>query len=173
MKEDPFLAEILKIENDALYTSQTNFIQASFYDRVNFWLGIPATIAGALAVAAIITEWSTTAGGVLALVATILVAVQTFVTPERRAVEHNQQGVGYRQLQADARVFRTIDYDTMDQNARRMKLAELVQRRVELNARNRPNERAFKKAQAKVASGDVTYGEKPPLTATDTPPTDS
>ena len=93
----------------------------------------------------------------LALVAALLTAVQTFVTPERRATEHKQQGVAYRQLEADARVFRTIDYDGLDERARRMRLDDLLRRRAGLNARNRPNERAFRKAQKKVASGDLTY----------------
>lgn len=88
--------------------------------------------------------------------------MQTFVAPERRATEHKQQGVAYRQLEADARVFRTVDYESMDSRARRMRLDELLRRRAELNARNRPNERAFRKAQKKIESGDLSYDATPP-----------
>jgi hypothetical protein len=157
MSNEPLLAEIQRIEQDCLYTSVSNFVQATFFDRLNFWLGIPATVAAAGAATSIITDWSTAVAGVLALMAALLTAVQTFVAPERRATEHKQQGVAYRQLEADARVFRTIDYDGLDERARRTRLDDLLRRRAELNARNRPNERAFRKAQKKVASGDLTY----------------
>lgn len=157
MTNDPLLAEVRKIEADCLYTSQTNFVQATFFDGLNLRLGIPATVAGAAAAASIITDWSTAAAGVLALIAALLAAVQTFIAPERRATEHKQQGVAYRQLEADARVFRTVDHENLDVGARRMKLDELLRRRSDLNARNRPNERAFKKAQKKIDSGDLTY----------------
>jgi hypothetical protein len=93
---------------------------------------------------------------VLAVVGALPAAVQTLIAPERRATEHKQQGAAYRQLEADARVFRTLDYDRLDGSARRMKLDGLLRRRAELNARNRPNQRAFKKAQAKIDSGDLT-----------------
>ncbi len=33
----------------------------------------------------------------------------------------------------------------------------LLRRRTELNVRNRPSDRAFKQAQKKIASGDLTY----------------
>jgi len=161
MSEDPLIAEVRKIETDSLYTSQTNFVQATFYDGLNFWLGIPATVAAAAAVTSIITDWSSVAAGVFALIAALLAAVQTFVAPERRATEHKQQGAAYRQLQADARIFRTIDNQRMDEKARRMRLDELLRRRAELNVRNRPNDRAFKKAQKKVHSGDLSYDSEP------------
>jgi hypothetical protein len=157
VNDDPLVAELRKIETDGLYTSQTNFVQATFFDGLNLWLGVPATVAAAAAAASIITDWSSAAAGIFALVAALLAAVQTFVAPERRATEHKQQGVAYRQLEADARVFRTVDYPSLEATARRMKLDELLRRRTELNARNRPSERAFKKAQKKIGSGDLTY----------------
>jgi hypothetical protein len=162
MSDEPLITEVQKVETDCLYTSQTNFVQATFYDSLNLLLGVPATLAAAGAAASIITDWSSIAAGVLALIAALLAAVQTFIAPERRATDHKQQGVAYRQLEADARVFRTIDYEGMDQRARRMKLDELLRRRAELNARNRPNNRAFKKAQRKIESGDLSYDVEPP-----------
>jgi hypothetical protein len=157
MSEDPIIAEVGKVETDSLYTSQTNFVQATFYDRLNLWLGVPATAAGAAAAASIIIDWSNIAAGIFALAATLLSAVQTVVNPERRATEHNQQGVAYRRLEVDARVFRTIDYEDMDSKERRNRLDELLRRRTELNARNRPTDRAFKRAQRKIDSGDLSY----------------
>jgi len=162
VSQDPLITEVTTIETDCLFTSQTNFVQATYYDSLNFALGIPATVAAAAAATSIIADWSTVAAGIFALVAALLAAVQTFIAPERRATEHKQQGVAYRQLEADARVFRTIDYERMEERARRMELDELLRRRAELNARNRPNERAFKKAQRKIASGDLSYDAEPP-----------
>ncbi len=157
MSKDPLIAEVRKVEIDSLYTGQTNFIQATFYDGLNFWLGIPATVAAAAAATSIIADLSTVAAGIFALVAALLAAVQTFVAPERRATEHKQQGSAYRKLEADARVFRTIDFQGKVDKERRMRLDELLRRRAELNARNRPNERAFRKAKKKIDSGDLSY----------------
>jgi hypothetical protein len=157
LSEDPIITETRRIEEDCLYTSQTNFVAATFYDGLHLWLGIPAALASAAATATIITDHSKALAGVLALVATLLVAIQTFVNPERRAGQFNALGAEYRDLQAAARVFRTVDYLAIGADERRARLHELMRRRTELGRRNRPSERAFKKAQKKIQSGDPIH----------------
>jgi hypothetical protein len=76
--------------------------------------------------------------------------IHTVLNPDARANEHTQQGNAYRALQADARVFRTVDFDLMTDEERRGRLAELMQQRTTLNARNRPGWLAFKIAQRKI-----------------------
>lgn len=156
---DPIVAEVRTIETDALYTGQSNFIRARWFGALRLWLGIPAALAGALAAATLVAEKSPALAGALAVAASVLAALQTFLNPDGRANEHTQQGNAYRALQADARIFRTIDYARLDDASRRDRLKALVQRRNELNARNRPDERAFKKAQRKIESGDLAYDD--------------
>lgn len=154
---DPVIAETRTVETDALYTGQANYIRARWFGALHLALGIPAALAAALAAATIVAEKSQVLAGASAVVASLLAALQTFLNPDRRANEHTQQGNAYRALQTDARIFRTIDYEGLDDETRRARLKALVRRRNELNVRNRPDERAFKKAQRKIQSGDVDY----------------
>ncbi|MGZ4268974.1 MAG: SLATT domain-containing protein [Solirubrobacteraceae bacterium] len=148
---------VKRIESDTLYTAQTNFVQATFFRRLHFWIGVPAVCFAAIASAAVITDWSSAVAGVCALVAAVLTAVQTFVNPERQAVEHNAQGAEYRDLQKDAHRFRTVGMLSMSMEMQRQKFDELCRRQTDLNRLNRPSERAFKKAQEKVKAGDPLH----------------
>jgi hypothetical protein len=148
-------AEAQRIESDALWTAQTNFIQATFYRRLHYWIGGSAVVLAGVASASVITDWSDAAAGICALIATVLTALLTFVNPERQWIEHNWQGAAYRDLQHDARRLRTVYGGTMSEGDRATRLQDLARRHGELNRTNKPSERAFKKAQRKVRSGDM------------------
>lgn len=156
---DPLIAEVQTIETDALYTGQSNFIRARWFGTLRLALGIPAALAGALAAATLVAEKSPAVAGAFAVAASVLAALHTFLNPDGRANEHTQQGNAYKALQTDARILRTIDYARLDDASRRERLKVLVRRRNELNARNRPDERSFKKAQKKIESGDLAYDD--------------
>jgi hypothetical protein len=153
--EDAIVREARRVERDARYTATANFIRANIFNAMNWWLGIPAALAGVAAATAIVADWSSILSGALALLASLLVTAQTIINPDRRGNEHTQQGNAYRALQAEARVFRTVDFHRTSDEERRARLDELMAQRRELNARNRPGARAFRAAQRKIEAGDL------------------
>jgi hypothetical protein len=153
--EAPITREARRIEGDARYTAEANFIRATTFGALNWWLGIPGALAGVAAATSIVADGAAVLSGALALAASLLITAQTIINPDRRSNEHTQQGNAYRALQAEARVFRSVDFDHMNGDQRRARLSELMQSRAELNARNRPGERAFQKAKMKIESGDL------------------
>ena len=158
--EDPVLYEARRVETDALYTGQANLVRATWFTTLHYLLGVPATASGVVAAAVIVAEKSPTVAGGAALLAAVLAALQTFLNTDQRVGEHTRQGNAYRSLETDARIFRTVDYESLTEAERRERLAALVKRKNDLNTRNRPGERAFKRAQRKIASGDLSYGHE-------------
>lgn len=100
--------ESLRIEEDANLSGKSHLNAATIWIRRHYWLGIPATLAGALAGAAVVKDYQTLAG-VLTLAATLLTGLMTFLKPYERASQHKAVGDQFLSLRNDSRVFRTID----------------------------------------------------------------
>jgi hypothetical protein len=156
MNEDERIAdEARRIESDALYTAQANFVAAVIFGRLRIGLGLPTVVFSALAGTAVIASWSAALTGVFAVLATIAATADLFIGSERRATEHHSQGVEYRNLQHDARRLRTLAPFSQSLELRRTKLDELVRRQLDLNRQNRPGEWAFRRGRKKIDRGAV------------------
>ena len=73
--------ELLKMEEDMLYTEKAHFVAAEELRKVNLWVGLVATVAAAASVASIVASGPKVISGVLALLAAIASATVTFVRP--------------------------------------------------------------------------------------------
>ncbi|HEX8123750.1 MAG TPA: SLATT domain-containing protein [Solirubrobacteraceae bacterium] len=146
-----------RAESDALYTAQTNYVQATFFRRLHYAVGLPAVLAAGAATASIITEASAEVAALFGLTASLLTAVQVFVNPEKQALEHNLQGAEYGAFQRRCNRFRTIDLPRLGLVEARDELERLAADHAALNRSNRPSERAFKKAQKKIRRGDPLH----------------
>jgi hypothetical protein len=100
--------EAKRIEEDATYTGKSHLNAAAIWNHRHYWLGIPATLAGALAGAAIVKDAQIMAG-ILSLIATILTGLVTFLKPYEHASQHKTIGDQFLALRNDTRVFREID----------------------------------------------------------------
>lgn len=158
--EELFIAlrkEAERIEEDSIHSAKGHFNAADIWRRRHYLLGIPATILGALAGAAIVKDWPT-AASLLSLAATILTALVTFLKPTERASEHKTAGDQYLALKNDARVFREIELLIQDGESHADKIKTLSQRRNELNQGSPEIPRkAFEKAKNGIASGEADY----------------
>ena len=105
--------EAERIEEDSIHSAKGHFNASDIWRCRHYWLGIPATILGALAGAAIVKDWTVLAS-LLSLAATILTALVTFLKPTERASEHKTVGDQYLALKNDARVFREIELLVQD-----------------------------------------------------------
>lgn len=79
--------EAERLDEDALYSSKGHFNAEDIWVRCNYWLGVPATILGAVAGATLIKsqpEWATA----FTVLASLLTGLITFLKPNERATLH-------------------------------------------------------------------------------------
>jgi hypothetical protein len=137
MTDDPIAAidhELRRIEEAAIYSSQSQFVQAKIWRAVNLGLGAPASILAAVSAGTgLANAGARTLAAVLALIAAGLGAVMTTLNSNRRAEQAHMSANAYLKLQNDARIARTIDLPGMDLPKARALLNDLDGRRDEIN----------------------------------------
>lgn len=150
--------EAERLEEDAIYSSKGHFNAEDTWVRRNYWLGVPATVLGAIAGATLIKsqpEWATA----FTLLASLLTGLMTFLKPNERAAMHRAAAGQFLALRNDARFFREIDLlqsDGMGELSERLK--ELSAARNELNLKS-PSipRRAFVAARKGIEEGEATH----------------
>jgi hypothetical protein len=151
--------ELERIEEGALYSSNSQFEQAKQWRGVNLALGIPASVLAAIAGG---TALATTAGrvaaGVIALIAAGLGAVLTTLNAARRSEQAHISGNAYLALRNDARRARMIDLAGQSFDDARQALAELAARESEINdGAAIPSWMAFQRGKKNIERGGTTY----------------
>lgn len=126
--------ELSRIEEDAIYSAQTQFSSAKFWRGLNLALGIPAAALAALAGTTVLAEAvSPAVTAATALTAAALVAVLTTLNAAQRAEQSRAVANSYLALQAEARVARTVDLPAADDADGRSRLDQLLVRRRMVN----------------------------------------
>jgi hypothetical protein len=150
--------ESSRIEEDANFSGKSHLNASSIWSRRHYWLGIPATMAGAFAGAAIVKDFQV-AAGLMALLSTILTGMVTFLKPYERAAQHKAVGDQFLSLRNDARVFRTIEIlQNNDSTLSTESLKTLSARRNDLN-KGSPEfpRKAFLVARKGIESGESKH----------------
>ncbi len=80
---DEIHAEASRIEEDSLYSAKGHFEAGRVWENVQLGLGIPTVIFAAIASASAFKE-EIMAAGVLAMAASVLSAISTFLNPSER-----------------------------------------------------------------------------------------
>lgn len=150
--------EASRIEEDTQHSAKSHFNAGETWSRRHYWLGIPATLAAASAGAALVKDYPI-AAQLLAMAATILSGMMTFLKPNEKATQHKTVGNQYLALRNDARIFREIELlDEIDGDTASEKLKKLAQRRNELNSTAPPIHRAaFEQTRKGIADGEADY----------------
>jgi len=150
--------EAERLEEDAVYSSKGHFNAEDTWVRRNYWLGVPATVLGAIAGATLIKsqpEWATA----FTLLASLLTGLMTFLKPNERAAMHRAAASQFLALRNDARFFREIDLLQSDsQNELTQNLKALSAMRNELNQKS-PSipRRAFIAARKGIEEGEAIH----------------
>ena len=101
--------EAKRIEEDSLHSARGHFEEAARWDRIRFWMGLANASIAAIAGASILSEKFPVLGGILALVVSMLTAVNTFSNPNKKTVNHLNAGNYYNSLRNNARLFYGIN----------------------------------------------------------------
>lgn len=155
---DALADEAERIEEDSIHSAKGHFNAASTWSKRHYWIGVPATILGAAAGAAAVKSCPELAA-ILALLATILTALLTFLKPAERASAHKTAGDQFLSLRNDARMFRTIELlEQEDRQLTSETLKALALRRNELNQGSPEIPRAaFDQARKGISEGEANY----------------
>jgi hypothetical protein len=150
--------EARRIEEDSIHSAKSHFNAADIWNKRHYWFGVPATMFGAAAGAAMIKELPEIAG-ILSLTATILTGLMTFLKPTELAATHKTAADQYLVLRNDARVFREVDLIQIDDTGTLSDMLKaLSQRRNELNQGSPIVPRAaFEKARKGIMEGETNY----------------
>lgn len=150
--------EVRRLEEDCIYSGKGHFNAADRWAHVHLWLGIPAALLAALAGA---SAWKNQPDLVsaLAIAASGLTAVLTFLNPQQRHTAHVQAGAKFFAIRDEARVLREVELANglaADEAVARIK--DLSKRRSDLNlASPQIPGHAYRKGKKGIAAGEATY----------------
>jgi hypothetical protein len=150
--------EAERLEEDTLYSSKGHFNAEDTWVRRNYWLGVPATVLGAVAGATLIKsqpEWATA----FTLLASLLTGLMTFLKPNERAALHRAAAGQFLALRNEARFFREIELlqsDRLDKLTERLKELSAARNELNLNSPSIPR-RAFVAARKGIEEGEATH----------------
>lgn len=146
------------MEEDCTHSGKAHFNASDRWTVWNYIFGIPSVILSAAAGTAFFKDYATIAG-VFATCVTVLTALMTFLKPSEKASEHKSSGDQYLALRNDARVFREIELDQLDNaSAAIAGMNGFTTRRNELNqASPQFSTGDFKRAKAGIDAGEALH----------------
>lgn len=157
-KIDALRKEAERLEEDALYSSKGHFNAEDTWVLRNYWLGVPATVLGAVAGATLIKsqpEWATA----FTLFASLLTGLMTFLKPNERAALHRAAAGQFLALRNEARFFREIELlqsDRLDEFPERLKALSAARNDLNLKSPSIPRQ-AFVAARKGIEEGEATH----------------
>lgn len=150
--------EAERLEEDATYSSKGHFNAEDTWVRRNYWLGVPATLLGAIAGATLIKsqpEWAT----VFTLLASLLTGLMTFLKPNERAAMHRAAAGQFLALRNEARFFREIELlqsDRLEELPKRLKALSAIRNELNLKSPSIPRQ-AFVAARKGIEEGEAIH----------------
>jgi hypothetical protein len=150
--------EAERIEEDATYSSKGHFNAEDTWVRRNYWLGVPATVLGAVAGATLIKSQPELAS-IFMLVASLLTGLMTFLKPNERAAMHRAAAGQFLALRNDARFFREIvllQSDRLDDLPERLNALAATRNELNMKSPSIPR-RAFVAARKGIEEGEAIH----------------
>lgn len=160
MNKSSYTRESKRIEEDVTYSAKAHFNNAAFWSGIQYWLGIPATIASTIAGSSALAkfQYHDYVASMLAISAAILTGIMTFLNPKERAAQHLQAGNKYNSIKNNARLFHEVELSKLSEEKAAETLKRLSNERNELNEKSlQISKRAFNKARKGIEEGEATY----------------
>ena len=155
---DPIIEECRRIQEDCEYSARSNFMASVANHTLHQRLGVPATALAAAASVSALTEWSSVAAGISALLAALLAGTQSFLSLDQLSAQQHTIGAEYTALRNAARVFERIEFDGATPQERKARVLEMSSRRDDLNRSTPPIKRVwFVRARKAIEEGETQY----------------
>jgi hypothetical protein len=156
--------EALRIEEDALYSARGHWEAAKPWGHANLMIGIPLTLASAVAGVSAMND-SPKLATTIAFAVSAGSALVTFLAPSQKQQRHADCGNAYKTLHNQARIFRLVEC-TLSKPLDELleKLKKLDDTRNTLNAGSPIVPRhAFEAARRGIEAGEADYRADKPL----------
>jgi hypothetical protein len=152
-------SELLRIEEDTLHSSKSQYNASDRYSMRHVWLGVPAAALSALAGAASFSGQWEIAAGLISIAVAVLAALQTFMKPAEQAAAHKAAGDQFLALRNDARLMREIKVGLFEDVQEAVTALDvMVKRRNDQNASSPQVARKdFEKAKRGIDGGEARY----------------
>lgn len=153
--------ELAAMEEDLLWTEKAHFAAAESLARINFVVGIVATVAASVAAAAVLADAAPVVTGIAALIAAIASGLLTFLKPTEAEGRHLDAGRKLGALRIRVRQALRLDVSN-DLDLEPQKIRELVRRfaaeKAEIDqAAPGTSGRAFNTARTKINAGHFQH----------------
>lgn len=151
--------ELLRLEESATYSAQSQFEQSKIWRGTNLVIGGPAAVLAAIAGGTGLASASNrTTAAVMALISAGLGAVVTTLNAASRADRAHTAANSYLSIQTEARQLRNLDLPSMELTDARSKLDELTTRLQEINVgADIPSRIAYRLGKKNIKRGGQTY----------------
>jgi len=155
--------EAQRIEEDSKYSSKDQYNSSSYWQKIHYGIGIPATFFAVCA--GIITTQKVTPEGtaisiLFSLLTALLTGLLTFLKPHEKASLHKTSGDKYLRLRNKARVFHEITIHDEDcvPKAIKTQLQEIIKEHDDLISYSpQPLDSAYMKTKKGIRNGEATH----------------
>lgn len=146
--------ELAQLSDEVLYTEKTHLAAAERLGRVHTTLGVGAAVAAAGAAATLVADWSSLAAGALAVIASVLSALLTFLKPDRAAEQHLAAGRQLAQVRVALRQVTGLDLGRLDEASLRAEISRLSDIKATIDdGAPATRQRDYGRASRKIKSG--------------------
>ncbi|GAA2220708.1 hypothetical protein GCM10010413_10090 [Promicromonospora sukumoe] len=156
--------ELAALEEDLLWTEKAHFAAAESLARVNFWVGIVATIAASVAAATVLADATPVIAGIAALIAAIASGLLTFLKPTEAENNHLDAGRKLGALRVRVRQALRLDLfpdlDTDPQELRGLVLGFAAEKAEIDKDAPATSGRAFSAARKKIEAGHFQHADE-------------
>lgn len=162
LTEDKLLQEIIneaeRIIEDTEYSEKGHYnTAAQHWQDIHFWIGGSMTVSATIASAGLLQD-SCLLGGIFAVIATILGAIQTFINPQEKSSLHKTYAGSYLTLRNNTRIFKKIEMLTISDIEAREKIKFFSNERCRLNELSPAIPRwAYEQAKKDIEAGLAKY----------------
>ena len=151
--------ELLRLEEDSTYASQSQYEASKFWRLCHWVLGVPAA---GLAATAGFTGLASVTGrvpaAILALIAAVLGGLLTTVEPNKRVRQGQTAAAAYNEVRVGARQARLIDLPGATLEDARSQLRELTEQKHQVDrVAEPPNTYAYWRARRNIEAGRLVH----------------
>lgn len=141
IKEEIF-KEAFRLEKDILYSEESNFILANYWNYSNTLLGVLIIIFSVISGGFAFTDFAefNVLIGILTIFITAISMIQIFLNPHEKSTFNHNAGTRYSNIRSELRIFYNseIDMNSNDENLKRLKKFIHEKNQIDIESTNIP-----------------------------------
>ena len=152
--------EALRLEKGILYSEESNFILANYWNYANTLLGVSIITFSVVSGGFAFTDFTdfNILIGVLTIFITAISMIQIFLNPHEKSSFNHNTGTRYSKLRSELRIFYNseLDMNSDDENIKRLKKFNDEKNRIDIESTNLPGF-IYNKAKKNIEKKEYDY----------------